>query len=97
MGQTGAKTFKRFLNASTSKEMHESQGSLSYKQTPKSSKISKFQNFKQFQTISNNFTKTIKNRLNFVGFCLGILDKNYQNLARNLFAFRSNRHLNLTI
>ena len=63
----GAKTFKRFLNASTSKEMHESQGSLSYKQTPKSSKISKF------QTISNNFTKTIKNRLNFVGFCLGIL------------------------
>ena len=47
--------------------MHESQGSLSYKQTPKSSKISKF------QTISNNFTKTIKNRLNFVGFCLGIL------------------------
>ena len=67
--------------------MHESQESLSYKQTPKSSKISKFQtisnnfkqfqtisnNFKQFQTISNNFTKTIKNRLNFVGFCLGIL------------------------
>ena len=73
MGRTVAKTFKRFLNASTSKEMHESQGSLSYKQTPKSSKISKFQNFKQFQTISNNFTKTIKNRLNFVGFCLGIL------------------------
>ena len=67
----GAKTFKRFLNASTSKEMHKSQGSLSYKQTPKSSKISN--NFKQFQTISNNFTKTIKNRLNFVGFCLGIL------------------------
>ena len=67
MGQTGAKTFKRFLNASTSKEMHESQGSLSYKQTPKSSKIS------EFQTISNNFTKTIKNRLNFVGFCLGVL------------------------
>lgn len=63
MGQTGAKTFKRFLNASTSKEMHESQGSLSYKQTPKSSKISKFQ----------NFTKIIKNRLNFVGLCLGIL------------------------
>ena len=55
------------MNASTSKEMHESQGSLSYKQTPKSSKIS------EFQTISNNFTKTIKNRLNFVGFCLGIL------------------------
>ena len=73
MGQTVAKTFKCFLNASTSKEMHESQGSLSYKQTPKSSKISKFQNFKQFQTISNNFTKTIKNRLNFVGFCLGVL------------------------
>ena len=69
MGRTVAKTFKRFLNASTSKEMHESQGSLSYKQTPKSSKISKFQNFK----ISNNFTKIIKNRLNFVGFCLGIL------------------------
>ena len=64
-----AKTFKRFLNASTSKEMRESQGSLSYKQTPKSSKISEFQNFR----ISNNFTKTIKNRLNFVGFCLGIL------------------------
>lgn len=55
--------------------MHESQGSLSYKQTPKSSKISKFQNFKisEFQTISNNFTKIIKNRLNFVGFCLGVL------------------------
>ena len=53
--------------------MHESQGSLSYKQTPKSSKISRFQNFKQFQTISNNFTKTIKNRLNFVGFCPGVL------------------------
>ena len=92
----GAKTFKRFLNASTSKEMHESQGSLSYKQTPKSSKISKFQNFKQFQTISNNFTKTIKNRLNFVGFCLGILDKNYQNLARNLFVPHKNHHPNLT-
>jgi len=49
---SGVKTFKRFLNASISKEMHESQGSLSYKQTPKSSKISEFQNFKQFQTIS---------------------------------------------
>jgi len=75
VGQTGAKTFKRFLNASTSKEMRESQGSSSYKQTPKSSKILKFHknNFKQFQTISNNFTKIIKNRLNFVGFCLGIL------------------------
>ena len=57
MGQTGAKTFKRFLNASTSKEMHESQGSLSYKQTPKSSKILKFQNFKQFQTISQKQLK----------------------------------------
>ena len=77
MGQTGAKTFKRFLNASTSKEMHESQGSLSYKQTPKLSKISKF------QTISNNFTKTIKNRLNFVGFCLGILDKISDKTSRN--------------
>ena len=59
---SGAKTFKRFLNASTSKEMHESQGSLSYKQTPKSSKISKFQtisnNFKQFQTISQKQLKT---------------------------------------
>ena len=81
-----AKTFKRFLNASTSKEMHESQGSLSYKQTPKSSKISEFQ----------NFTKIIKNRLNFVGFCLGILDKNYQNLARNLFVPHKNHHPNLT-
>ena len=70
--------------------MHESQGSLSYKQTPKSSKIS------EFQTISNNFTKTIKNRLNFVGFCLGILDKNYQNLARNLFVPYKNHHPNLT-
>ena len=88
----GAKTFKRFLNASTSKEMHESQGSLSYKQTPKSSKISEFQNFR----ISNNFTKTIKNRLNFVGFCLGVLDKNYQNLARNLFVPHKNHHPNLT-
>ena len=58
MGRTVAKTFKRFLNASTSKEMHESQGSLSYKQTPKSSKISKFQNFKQFQTISQKQLKT---------------------------------------
>jgi len=38
--------------------MHESQGSLSYKQTPKSSKISKFQNFKQFQTISQKQLKT---------------------------------------
>ena len=90
MGRTVAKTFKRFLNASTSKEMHESQGSLSYKQTPKSSKISKF------QTISNNFTKIIKNRLNFVGFCLGILDKNYQNLVRNLFVPHKNHHPNLT-
>ena len=77
MGRTVAKTFKRFLNASTSKEMHESQGSLSYKQTPKSSKIS------EFQTISNNFTKTIKNRLNFVGFCLGILDKISDKTSRN--------------
>ena len=57
MGQTGTKTFKRFLNASTSKEIHESQGSLSYKQTPKSSKISEFQNFKQFQTISQKQLK----------------------------------------
>ena len=42
--------------------MRESQGSLSYKQTPKSSKISKFQtisnNFKQFQTISQKQLKT---------------------------------------
>jgi len=57
VGANWSKTFKRFLNASTSKEMHESQGSLSYKQTPKSSKISKFQNFKQFQTISQKQLK----------------------------------------
>ena len=54
---SGAKTFKRFLNASISKEMHESQGSLSYKQTPKSSKISKFQTISEFQTISQKQLK----------------------------------------
>ena len=46
------------MNASTSKEMHESQGSLSYKQTPKSSKISEFQTISKFQTISQKQLKT---------------------------------------
>jgi len=42
-----AETLKHFFIVSISKEMHKSQGKLSYKQTLKSSKF------------SNNFTKTI--------------------------------------
>ena len=52
-----AETLKHFFIASILKEMHKSQGKLSYKQTPKSSKISEFQNFKQFQTISQKQLK----------------------------------------